>query len=153
MARTDSLVVQVTGAYVDPASGQTVRVGDCVNRVGWDGVSPYPGGDYNPPAGCILVPDTGQPLWAPPPPVPESVAMWQLKVALSGLPSKVGSGQTALADANAAASAAGGVAEITWTGAATVARGSPLLNAMAPQIGFQEADLDALFTAAAQVVA
>ena len=152
MARTDSLLVQTTVPHIDPVSGQAIPAAAFVNRVAWDG-SAYPGGNFNPPEGCVLVPDDNQELWSPAPPIPESVAMWQLKVALSLMPSKVGSGQTALADATAAALAAGGAAEITWMGAATVSRGSPLLNAMAPGIGFTQADLDALFTAAAQVVA
>jgi len=140
------MLIVTTTPYTDPTSGLSVPIGSAINRVLTNV------GDTAP-AGTEFVVEDGRQLWSPPSPIPQSVGMWQLKVALSAMPSKVGSGQTALADATAAALAAGGAAEITWMGAATVSRGSPLLNAMAPGIGFTQADLDALFTAAAQVIA
>ena len=130
------MLIVTTAPYTDPVSGLSVPVGAAINRVLTND------GDTAPP-GTEFVAEDGRQLWNPPPPIPQSVDMWQLKVALAATPSKVGC-TTALADATNAAATAGGVAEITWTGAPTVSRTSPLLNAMAPQIGFTEADLDAL---------
>ena len=146
MARADSLLlVALEGYALD--DGTVLPAGTPVNRIAWDGVS-----KHVPPEGLAFAPDEGQRVREIPLPVtvPQAVAKWQLQVAMAGRP---GQGGTLLDDANALAKQVGGVAAIAWAGAAEITRGSPLLNQMAPALGLSQADVDALFIAAAEVVA
>lgn len=74
-------------------------------------------------------------------PVPQSVTMRQARLALHGA--------GLLAAVNAAINAAGEAAKIEWEYAQEVQRASGLVPAMAAQLGMNDAQLDALFTAAA----
>ena len=78
-----------------------------------------------------------------PQPVPAEVTRAQGKLALlnAGL----------LANAQAAATAAGQAAEIAFNDALTYERTSPTLNAMATALGLSSNDLDALFIAASKL--
>lgn len=75
-------------------------------------------------------------------PVPQEVTRAQGKLALlnAGL----------LANAQAAATAAGQAAEIAFNDALTYERTSPTLNALATALGLSSNDLDALFIAASK---
>lgn len=82
--------------------------------------------------------------WAEgPEPVPAEVTRAQGKLALlnAGL----------LANAQAAATAAGQAAEIAFNDALTYERTSPTLNALATALGLSSNDLDALFIAASKL--
>lgn len=74
-------------------------------------------------------------------PVPQSVTMRQARLALHGA--------GLLTAVNAAINAAGEAAKIEWEYAQEVQRASGLVPAMAAQLGMNDAQLDALFTAAA----
>lgn len=78
-----------------------------------------------------------------PEPVPQEVTRAQGKLALlnAGL----------LANAQAAATAAGQAAEIAFNDALTYERTSPTLNALAAALGLSSNDLDALFIAASKL--
>ena len=74
-------------------------------------------------------------------PVPQAVTMRQARLALHGA--------GLLSAVNAAINAAGEAAKIEWEYAQEVQRTSGLVPAMAAQLGMNDAQLDALFTAAA----
>jgi len=78
-----------------------------------------------------------------PEPVPRSVSAVQGRAALDGA--------GMLDAATAAAQAAGGVAAIAWEYATSFDRDNATIAALAAQIGLTDADLDALFIAAAKV--
>lgn len=83
---------------------------------------------------------------APPPPVavPATVAMWQAKAALQGA--------GLLDKANGAVVASGSsVLEAFWSGAASIDRASPTLASIAAVLGLSDAQVDALFIAAAGI--
>lgn len=79
------------------------------------------------------------------PVVPDEVAMWQLRLALQV--------RGKLDAANTLAAGAGDVVQAAWDGAATVARASPVINALAPALGLSQNDVDAIFIEAAAFVA
>lgn len=81
-----------------------------------------------------------------PPAIPQEVSRFQAKEALR---------QAGLLDQADAAVAASGNATLqnAWANANTFKRTSPGINALAPAIGLDDAGLDALFTAAAGIVA
>ena len=88
----------------------------------------------------------------PAPPVPpESVTNFQIRAALMAMPSP--SGGTVYDAVDAAAHAQGGIALQAWEYANEVNRTGPLVQQMAAALGFDEAALDALFTAAAGISA
>lgn len=76
-------------------------------------------------------------------PTPASVKMWQAKSALAN------AGK--LEAANAAVTRVGGAIAIAWEYAPDVSRNSPAVAAMAQAIGLTDADVDALFAAAAGI--
>lgn len=137
--------VQVSdGTY--QINGSTIPVGTAVNRVLWDGTSEFP----QPPGLSLAAEDGSHPMWENPQTVPVSVEKWQIQVVLAQRPGKSG---TLLDDANALAAQVGGVAAIAWNGASEITRISPLMNQMAPTLGLSQADIDAIFIAAASVIA
>lgn len=78
--------------------------------------------------------------------VPQEVSRFQAKAALSL------AGKLAQADAAVAASN-DPILQLAWAEATTFKRNSPGIAALAPAIGLDDAGLDALFTAAAGIVA
>lgn len=101
-----------------------------------------------PPAGSIEVPAPNHgkdhwngTAWVPYAPVPQSVTNRQAKLALhaAGLLSTV----------NTAIAGAGEAAQIEWEYAQTVDRASGLVPQMATALGMSDAQIDALFIAAA----
>ena len=58
-----------------------------------------------------------------------------------------------LDDAEAAVAAAGGLTVIAWQNAQVFKRASPMMNALAPALGFDDGALDELFLAAALIEA
>ena len=130
--------------YTDPFTKQVTPAGQCHNRIYVD-----PDSGYIPPEGLLLGPDA--PMYEPPPPVPATVATWQLKVVLRQTPSKQNPGKSLLDDADALAAKVGGPTLLAWNGAATCDRASPTLLALAPHLGLAAADIDAAFVAAAGV--
>ena len=84
-------------------------------------------------------------------PAPETVTNFQLRAALMGIPAPGGGTMFAMVDA--AVHAQGGVAQQAWEYANDVDRTGPLVQQMATAFGFSEAQLDALFTAAAGISA
>lgn len=108
--------------------------------------------EYTPPEGLLLVHVAafkGE-VYRPAPRVvvPASVETWKLQVVLLGMPGKNG---TLLDDANALAAKVGGIAAIAWAGAKEIDRAAPLLAQMASELGLGDADLDAIFLAAADI--
>lgn len=92
------------------------------------------------------VPDPLPPSTDPPAsPVPVEVTRFQARAALfnAGL----------LNQAAALAEEAGGIAYIAWIDAQGFRRDSPTIAALAPGLGLDDADLDALFIAASQIIA
>ena len=87
-------------------------------------------------------------LRAPPPPgVPQTVTRFQARAALAraGLFVAVNDMMLALPVDNEQ--------RLAWTDALSFERNSPTLASLAPMVGMTSADLDALFTAAAQIEA
>jgi hypothetical protein len=80
-----------------------------------------------------------------PDPVPQSVTRFQARAAL------LGAGLLDAADA--AAKAAGGVALLAWQDAQAFDRSSPTLAALAKGLKLSDAQVDALFIAAAGITA
>jgi hypothetical protein len=83
----------------------------------------------------------------PPPPVPASVSMAQARLALigAGLFSTIDAGLKALPEPQRT------TALTAWEYAPTVSRNGALVTTLAGQFGLTEAQLDALFTAAAAI--
>ena len=143
------LLVAGPSGYTDPTSGVSFPADVVVNQIVWDGLT-----FYQPPAGLLLAPADGRQIWSAPTQVvvPATVAMWQLKTVLLGMPSKIlGAGHTLLDDANGLAAQVGSAAQLAWNGAASVDRSSPTLEALAPQLGLTPTDIDQAFVAAAAV--
>ncbi|MEL6746517.1 MAG: hypothetical protein AAFO79_01690 [Pseudomonadota bacterium] len=91
-------------------------------------------------------------------PVPQTVTMFQARAALMGLPSRnpdAPAGRTMFDDANDLIAALGpsSLEFQAWEYGQEVTRGGNLVNSMAAQLSLSEADLDALFSAAAQIEA
>lgn len=131
-------------AFYDPALGpvpaDAVDVDDEVAAAVLAGQSPTQ---------MIAAGPNGQPVLSDrpvlPPEVPQSVSMRQARLALlgAGLLATVNSAIAGMPGAQ------GEAARIEWEFAADVRRDSPLVQALVPVLGISEADLDALFTAAA----
>jgi hypothetical protein len=85
------------------------------------------------------------------PAAPRTVTNFQLRAALMAMPGP--SGGTMYDAVDAAVHAQGGVALQAWEYANEVNRTGPLVQQMAAGFGFSEAQLDALFTAAAGISA
>lgn len=83
----------------------------------------------------------------PPPPVPQTVSMAQARLALigAGLFSAIDAGLKALPEPQRT------TALTAWEYAPTVSRSGSLVNTLAGQFGLTDAQLDALFTAAAAI--
>lgn len=87
-------------------------------------------------------------LTAPPPPaVPQTVTRFQALAALH-LANKLTAVQAIMA-----APETDMLAKLAWENALSFERNSPTLASLAPMVGMTSADLDALFTAAAQIEA
>lgn len=84
-------------------------------------------------------------------PPPPDVALFQCRILLSQMPSRR-SGASFLDDVDAAIKARGGAAEIAWEYGNTVSRTGPLLLAIASEFGLSDAELDAMFAQAGQIV-
>ena len=92
--------------------------------------------------------------WVAPAPVaPETVTNFQLRAALMQMPAPSGAAGTLFSAVDAAVHAQGGTAQQAWEYANDVNRTGPLVQQMAAAFGFDEAALDALFTAAAGISA
>jgi hypothetical protein len=79
----------------------------------------------------------------PPPGVPRQVPRWQARRALLN---------AGLLDAvEAAVAAADRHVQITWEDAPNIVRDSPFIAAIGPSLGLTDAQIDALFVAAAQI--
>ena len=87
---------------------------------------------------------------APQPCAPDTVTNFQLRAALMAMPAP---GGTMFDLVDAAVKTEGGVALQAWEYANDVDRTGPLVQQMAAGFGFDEAALDALFTAAAGISA
>lgn len=116
-----------------------------VNRCEWDGVSAW-----QPPEGQRAMLEAtaikaGYADTPQAPATPESITNFQARAALleAGL----------FEQADAAAKAAGGVAWQAWEFANVFERGSPTIAALAGGLGLSDAQIDALFVAAAQKTA
>ena len=83
-------------------------------------------------------------VYAPPVAVPRSIPMHAAKIVLrhAGL----------LEAAEVAVQAAGGDALIAWTSAPSIARSSPTMKGVQAVLGLSEADVDALFIAATDLI-
>lgn len=88
---------------------------------------------------------TPDPWIEPPPPVPQSVSRFQARAAMhvAGLLDQV---EAAIAQADT-------LAQMAWTDAVEFRRDSPTIAALAAQIGLTDAEIDALFRAAAEIEA
>jgi hypothetical protein len=82
--------------------------------------------------------------------VPQSVTIGQATIALYLTPSPVNSGKTLLDDVNAAVAAAGGTIALWWAKAQTIQRQSNSVATLAEALNLSSAELDTLFTLAAQ---
>ncbi len=115
-----------------------------VNRCEWDGVTPWA-----PPDGqrAMLEADAQAKGYtdAAAPVVPQSVSRFQARAALLGA--------GLLDKADAAAKAAGGVALLAWQDAQVFERSSPTIAALGKAMGLKDAQIDALFVAAAGITA
>lgn len=89
---------------------------------------------------------------APQPVVPQIVSRYQAMAALFETPSPAHAGQTLLDDVQAAVTAAGGLALLAWQNANIFERHGVFITQLAPQLGLSDAQVDALFVAAANVV-
>lgn len=78
--------------------------------------------------------------------IPESVTPYQARMAL------LGAGLLDDVDALMINDATSRAAKIAWEYATVIHRHSPLIDALAPALGLSDAQLDALFVAAAQIV-
>lgn len=112
------------------------------------------GDGAEPPAGAIGVPEPPPSdhavwqdgAWHVPATVPASVSRFQAKAALAmaGL----------LDQANAAVAESGNIVlQLAWAEATEFKRNSPGISALAPALGLDDAALDQLFIAAAEIVA
>ena len=85
-----------------------------------------------------------------PPPVPSEITNFQARALLMQMPGSV-QGRTLFSDVDDALRALGGVAWQAWEYATVFPRNSELIATMAAQFNLSEAQIDQMFTAAAQI--
>jgi hypothetical protein len=126
--------------------GQTVRIDQAFSRDGFN----YPAEwlrQMTPEAreawGLVELPEPTPPETPAPPTIPTVVTPRQARLAL------LAAGK--LTEVEAVIAAADPAIKITWEYALEIRRDDPLIAAMAGGIGLTEAELDALFVAAAQI--
>jgi hypothetical protein len=88
--------------------------------------------------------------WVTPSAVPPSVTKAQACVALYLTPSPANTGKTLLDDVTAAVAAAGGAIPIWWANAQVINRNSAFVSTLSAVLNLSSAQLDTLFTLAAQ---
>lgn len=84
--------------------------------------------------------------------VPRLIEAYKARVILSQTASTVNAGKTCLDDTTALVATLPLADQIAWNNAATFTRASPLLNALAAQIGLTQDQVDGLFVAAARII-
>ena len=140
---TDIWLLKAITDYTD-SSGNIYPVGSIVNRIHWDGIS-----NYIPPTGLELIPDDGSPIYEfPQVIIIPDVEMWKLKITMLNTPSKLSNSSNLLNDANNLANFIGNAIELAWNNATFVQRDSITINAMAPELGLSQTDIDNLFLTA-----
>jgi hypothetical protein len=127
-------------------AGNPVPAGACVNRIRWDGVSPW-----QPPEGCVAVPEaqSGAQWSGAIAPLPTRCTNAQMRGALLAMPAP--GGGTLFDVVEAWTKAEGGAIRQAWEYANDFERDGPTVSAASAAIGFTEAQLDALFLAASRV--
>lgn len=86
----------------------------------------------------------------PPPPVPQEVTNFQARALLMNMPGSA-EGRSLFDDVDGALRALGGVAWQAWEYGTVFPRQSELIATMAAEFNLSEAQLDAMFIAAAQI--
>ena len=121
------------------------------------GVDTYTGTATDGSGFSISVP-AGTPVWqalntTPPASalLPDTVALWKIKIILSEQPSAANAGKTLLDDANTAVAAASMATQIAWANAADVALTSPTLAGIAAALGMPTEEVATLYAAACAV--
>ncbi len=143
MPRLDHRVTHMRKAQIENGLVTNMIEVDPANIPDW--CEDWPESDEAGP-GWTYVDGAFLPPAAPPLPVPQEVSRFQARAAL------LDAGLLAQADAVVAASG-NALLQLAWTDAVSFKRNSPGIAALAPALGLDDAALDDLFRAAAEIVA